>query len=249
MADRRNTGNNRNNRNTNNNNTVNSNYEEAEPYNNRNRPNTRNWRLRFSNSRKVRPIGKKGRSHPVGTKHKTRTRRLLAPHFPNEENVLAINQSSSHASRVASESAQLHAKHDTLQEMLQELEAKPMNRRVKNSVRANLMRKFYNLTGPMPLPLPLPQRPLYQPPLPQPPRQFPVIAPQFRMQAPLHQLPTFENIYRPHDDRMIKYREAPQYPAYPVGYTPANVAGAPAPAPAPAPSAPPFYPGNNDLYN
>ncbi len=86
----RNNANRNNNRNNNNNsNNSNTNYEEAEPYNNGNRPaGSKNWRLRFSNSRKVRPIGKEGRSKPVGARHKTRTRRVLHNAFPDEENVL-----------------------------------------------------------------------------------------------------------------------------------------------------------------
>ena len=155
----RNNANRNNNRNNNNNsNNSNTNYEEAEPYNNGNRPaGSKNWRLRFSNSRKVRPIGKEGRSKPVGARHKTRTRRVLHNAFPDEENVLNMIGKSAHASRVAHESAALHAKHNTVQAMIQELETMPMNKRIKNRVRYNLQRKFYNLTGPMPLPLP----PLY----------------------------------------------------------------------------------------
>ncbi len=161
MADNTNSRRNRNNSRRNNsrrNNNRNNNYEEAEPYNNGNRPaGSKNWRLRFSNSRKVRPINKKGHSIPVGTLHKTRTRRVLHNAFPDEENVLNMIGKSAHASRVAHESAALHVKHNTAQAMIQELETMPMNKRIKNRVRHNLQRKFYNLTGPMPPRLP----PLY----------------------------------------------------------------------------------------
>lgn len=149
MADagRNNGGNNRRNNNRNNSN----NYEEAEPNANGNRPaGSKNWRVKFANSRKVRPINKNGKSKALGTKHKTRTRRVLAPHFPDEENVLEMIGKSSYASRVASEVGQLHAKHNTLEGMMQELEAKPMNHRIKPLVRTALYYKFYNLAGPIP---------------------------------------------------------------------------------------------------
>jgi hypothetical protein len=150
MADNTRRNNSRNNSRNNRNN-----YEEAEPYNNGNRPaGSKNWRLRFSNSRKVRPINKNGRSRALGSRHKTRTRRLLHNSFPDEENVLNMVGTSAHASRVAHESAALHAKHNTVQQMIQELDAMPMNKRIKNRVRHNLQRKFYNLTGPMPQRLP-----------------------------------------------------------------------------------------------
>lgn len=165
------TRNNRNNRNNGNNgnnrNTQYNKYVEAEPYMNGNRPANKNWRLRFANTRTVRPINKVGLSKALETRHKTRTRRHLQPHFPDETNLLSINQKSSYASRVASESARLHAEHATVQEMLSALNARPMNARVKEGVRKTLRRKFYNLTGPMParLPQPLPRQPagrLYQ---------------------------------------------------------------------------------------
>ena len=142
-------------------------YEEAEPYMNGNRPANKNWRLRFANTRTVHPINKVGHSKALGTRHKTRTRSHLQPHFPDETNLLSIDQKSSRASRVASESAKLHAEHATLQEMLAALNARPIHARVKERVRKTLQRKFYNLTGPMPprLPQPLPRQPagrLYQ---------------------------------------------------------------------------------------
>jgi hypothetical protein len=141
--------NNRNNRNNNRNNRNNNNYEEAEPNANGNRPaGSKNWRIKFANSRKVRLINKNGKSKALGTKHKTRTRRVLADHFPDEENVLNMIGKSSYASRVASEVGQLHAKHNTLEGMMGELEAKPMNHRIKSLVRTALYYKFYNLTGP-----------------------------------------------------------------------------------------------------
>jgi hypothetical protein len=223
MADAHRRNNNRGNNRGNNN--YGSNYEEAEPNQNRNRPGNRNWRLRFANSRKVHPIGKNGRSRPVGIRHKTRSRRVLGPNFPDENNVLSMIGKSSHASRVASESAQLHANYKSLDEMLQALEQKPINRRIKNSVRANLQQKFYNLTDPFyKLTAPIPP--------PAASQQFPVISPQFRMQSPPP--PPVIGFGQP------QY----QYPAYPNGYTPA--AGAPNPSAPPAPSAPP---GNNDLYS
>ena len=163
MADAsRNNGRRNNNRGNNN---RNNNYEEAEPYNNGNRPaGSKNWRVQFRNSRRVRPINKEGRSKPLGNKHKTRTRRKLGNQFPDEVNVLNMVQKSSYASRVASEIAQLHANHDTLEEMMQDLEAKPMNARIKSLVRTALYYKFYNLTGPpKPKPTPpLPTAPMYQ---------------------------------------------------------------------------------------
>jgi hypothetical protein len=158
---RRNNNRSNNNRNRNNHNNT---YEEADPYNNGNRPaGSKNWRVQFRNSRKVRPVNKEGRSKPLGNKHKTRTRRKLGNHFPDEMNVLNMISKSSYASRVASETAALHAKHNTLADMLRELEAKPMNYRIKSLIRTNLQRKFYNLTGPMPQRLP-PRVP-YRPPM------------------------------------------------------------------------------------
>jgi hypothetical protein len=148
MADagRNNGGNNRRNNNRNN---RNNNYEEAEPNANGNRPaGSKNWRIKFANSRKVRTINKNGKSKALGTKHKTRTRRVLAPHFPDEENVLNMVGKSTYASRVASEVGQLHAKHNTLEGMMKELEEKPINHRIKSLVRTALYYKFYNLTGP-----------------------------------------------------------------------------------------------------
>jgi hypothetical protein len=114
-------------------------------------------RIRFKTSRNVRPIGKEGRSRPVGTSSKTRTRHRLESHFPDEEDILNMVGKSEYARRVASESAKLHAEHETLQEMLQALKEKPMNYRIKNLVRINLQRKFYNLMGPMPQRLPQPR--------------------------------------------------------------------------------------------
>lgn len=143
--------NNRNKNRNNNRNNNHANYEEAEPnINNTRPPGSKNWRVKFANTRKVRPINKNGKSVTLGTKHKTRTKRVLASHFPDEENVLTMVGKSSYASRVASESAQLHAKHNTLVGMLRELELKPMNNRIKHLVRANLHRKYYNLANAAP---------------------------------------------------------------------------------------------------
>jgi hypothetical protein len=109
--------------------------------------NSRNRRVKFSKTRRIRRIKKANRARPVGNRAKTRTKGVYHNEFPDEENVLAMIQSSSWNSRIASESAQLFAAHETLEDMLRALNAKPMNRRVKERVRANLQRKFHNLNG------------------------------------------------------------------------------------------------------
>lgn len=143
MAEAAGAGNN-NRRNNNNNRSVYSNSEEE--MTNTNLPrNTRNRRVKFSNTRRIRRIKKANRARPVGNRSKTRTREQHHAEFPDEENVLAMIQSSSWNSRIASESARIFANHETLEDMLRALNARPINARVKQKVRANLERKFYNL--------------------------------------------------------------------------------------------------------
>ena len=144
MAEAAGAGNN-NRRNNNNNRSVYSNSEE-EMTTNINLPrNTRNRRVKFSNTRRIRRIKKVKGATPVGHRSKSRTREQHHAEFPDEENVLAMIQSSSWNSRIASESARIFANHETLEDMLRALNARPINRRVKERVRANLERKFYNL--------------------------------------------------------------------------------------------------------
>ena len=109
--------------------------------------NSRNRRVKFSKTRRIRRIKKANRARPVGNRAKTRTKGVYHNEFPDEENVLAMIQSSSWNSRIASESARIFANHETLEDMLRALNAKPMNRRVKERVRATLQRKFHNLNG------------------------------------------------------------------------------------------------------
>ena len=129
----------------NNNRNVYTNSEEEMTTNTNLPRNTRNRRVKFSKTRNIRRIKKANRARPVGNRAKTRTKGVYHNEFPDEENVLAIIQSSSWNSRIASESAQLFAAHETLDDMLRALNARPMNRRVKERVRETLERKFHNL--------------------------------------------------------------------------------------------------------
>jgi hypothetical protein len=109
--------------------------------------NSRNRRVKFSKTRHIRCIKKANRARPVGNRAKTRTKGVYHNEFPDEENVLAMIQSSSWNSRIASESARIFANHETFEDMLRALNAKPMNRHVKERVRETLERKFHNLNG------------------------------------------------------------------------------------------------------
>lgn len=135
------------NNNNNNRGSVYTNSEEEMTTNTNLPRNTRNHRVKFSKTRRIRRIKKANRARPVGNASKTRRRGIYHAEFPDEENVLAMVQSSSWNGRIASESARIFAAHETLEDMLRALNAKPMNRRVKERVRETLQRKFHNLNG------------------------------------------------------------------------------------------------------
>ena len=147
MAEAAGSGNNGRNNNTNNRGSVYTNSEEEMTTNTNLPRNTRNRRVKFSKTRRIRRIKKANRARPVGNASKTRRRGVYHNEFPDEENVLAMIQASSWNSRIASESARIFANHETLEDMLRALNARPINRRVKERVRENLQRKFHNLNG------------------------------------------------------------------------------------------------------
>jgi hypothetical protein len=145
MGDAAGAGNNGRKNNTNNQGSVYTNSEEEMTTNTNLPRNTRNRHVKFSKTRRIRPIKKANRARPVGNRAKTRAKGVYHNEFPDEENVLAMIQSSSWNSRIASESARIFANHETLEDMLRALNAKPINRRVKERVRETLERKFHNL--------------------------------------------------------------------------------------------------------